>query len=79
MSPTIKLLSVIEATTVTGPAKNLLNFSRLVRSPQFRQAGLPRVEISIVTFHRSRTHGNGLRDEVKSASPNAFVAAARAE
>ncbi len=79
MTSTIKLLSVIEATTVTGPAKNILHFSRLVRSPQFHQAGLPRVEISIVTFHRSRTHGNGLRDEERSASPNVFVAAARKE
>jgi len=79
MTSTIKLLSVIEATTVSGPAKNILNFSRLAHSPQFRQAGLPRVEVSIVTFHRSRTHGNGLRDDVGSASPNVFVAAARAE
>jgi glycosyltransferase involved in cell wall biosynthesis len=80
MTSTIKLLSVIEATTVTGPAKNILNFSRLVRSPQFHQAGRPRVEISIVTFHRSHTHGNdGLQDEERSASPNVFVAAARKE
>ena len=79
MMRTIKVLSVIEATTVTGPAKNLLNFNRLVRSPLFQESELPRVEVSIVTFHRSHTHGNGLRDYERSASPNAFVAAARAE
>src|SRR2546428_12159671 len=79
MMRTIKVLSVIEATTVTGPAKNILNFSRLVHSPQFRQAGLPRVEVSIVTFHRSRRRDNGLLDDEGSASPHVFVAAASKE
>jgi hypothetical protein len=63
----IKILSVIEATTVTGPAKNLLNFCRLMQSPEFVVDGKPLVEVSIVTFHRGEP----------SATPNAFVAAAR--
>ena len=48
----MKILSIIEATTVTGPAKNLLNFCRLVRSAEFQANGTPSVEVSIVTFHR---------------------------
>lgn len=81
MQPTIKLLSLIEATTVTGPAKNLLNFCRLARSPQLHAVGLPRVEVSIVTFHRSRSdlNVNGQRPSNRVDSPNAFVAAAREE
>jgi glycosyltransferase involved in cell wall biosynthesis len=72
MTPTIKLLSIIEATTVTGPAKNLLGFCRLARSAEM-SAGLPRVEVSVVTFER----GHGAEAD-RDATPNAFVAAARA-
>jgi len=49
----IRILSIIEATTVTGPAKNLLNFCRLMQSPEFVVDGKPLVEVSIVTFHRT--------------------------
>lgn len=73
MTTTIKLLSVIEATTVTGPAKNLLSFARLARSPGPAAAGLPRVEVSVATFHRAAPDGGG-----EGEPPNAFVAAARA-
>ena len=65
----MKILSIIEATTVTGPAKNLLNFCRLLRSPQFCRDGVPQVEVSIVTFDRVAGKGN--------STANAFVAAAR--
>jgi len=64
-----EILSIIEATTVTGPAKNLLNFCRLLRSPAFCRDGVPQIEVSIVTF--DRVAGNG------GATANAFVAAAR--
>ncbi len=70
MTRTIKLLSVMEATTVTGPAKNLLGFARRVRSREFTEPlGLPRVETTVVTFVRGAN---------ASAAPNAFVNAARA-
>ena len=84
----MKILSIIEATTVTGPAKNLLNFCRLARSPEFAVNGAP-VEISVVTFHRGRLSepgavATGSSTEVEHddsisdpAAPNAFVAAAR--
>jgi glycosyltransferase involved in cell wall biosynthesis len=48
----MKLLSIIEGTTVNGPAKNLLKFCRLMRSPEFCADGIPRIDVSIVTFHR---------------------------
>ena len=65
----MKILSIIEATTVTGPAKNLLNFCRLMRSPEFCRDGVPQIEVSIVTFDRVAGNGN--------STANAFVAAAR--
>lgn len=68
MTQTIKLLAVIEATTVTGPAKNLIGFAARAGSREFAEPlGLPRVETVVVTFQR----GAG-------AEPNAFVRAARA-
>jgi len=66
----MKILSIIEATTVTGPAKNLLNFCRLVRSPEFCRDGIPQVEVSIVTFDRVTENGD--------SAANTFVTAARA-
>lgn len=70
MTRTIKLLSVMEATTVTGPAKNLLGFAGRVRAREFTEPlGLPRVETTVVTFVRGAN---------ASAAPNAFVSAARA-
>lgn len=68
MRQTVKLLAVIEATTVTGPAKNLLAFCRRAAAPEPLGEGLPRVESTIVTFERAGADG----------APNAFVNAARA-
>ena len=73
MIPTIKLLSIIEATTVTGPVKNLLGFCRLACSPGVTAAGLPCIQVSIATFERAVGAGSD-----GGAAPNAFVAAARA-
>ena len=64
---TIKLLSVIEATTVTGPARVLLEFYGSAGGLQ------PPVETCIATFHR--TDGEP-HDHAKSA-PNRFVQVAR--
>jgi glycosyltransferase involved in cell wall biosynthesis len=44
----IRLLAVIEASTITGPAKNLLQFARLARSPL---QGRP-ITVEIVVFQR---------------------------
>lgn len=64
MTQTVKLLAVIEATTVTGPAKNLLAFCRRAAAPLAE--GLPRIEATLVTFERAGDD-----------KPNAFVNAAR--
>jgi glycosyltransferase involved in cell wall biosynthesis len=49
----LRLLAIIEADTVTGPAKNLLQFGSLARSAAYD----PPVELSIVVFRRSGTGG----------------------
>src|SRR5687768_6954117 len=65
----VRVLALIEATTVTGPAKNLLEFCRRCR----KLGGGPKAgtfELTIVTFHRGAgAHGS---------AQNAFVTAARA-
>ncbi|BDC53193.1 glycosyl transferase (plasmid) [Bryobacterales bacterium F-183] len=49
MKDTVKVVSIMEAQSVTGPAKNLLEFARRARqAPQ----GLPAVDLSVVTYHR---------------------------
>jgi glycosyltransferase involved in cell wall biosynthesis len=74
MTKPIKLLCLIEAATVTGPAKNLLRFCRLMRTPEFCSNGASPVEVSIVTFVRGEQ--TDATDDA-SGSDNAFVAAAR--
>jgi Glycosyl transferase 4-like domain len=59
---TVRVLALMEATSVAGPAKNLIEFARRARQPE---PGRIRAEISIVTFER----GAGRR--------NAFVQAAQ--
>jgi glycosyltransferase involved in cell wall biosynthesis len=59
----IRVLIIMEAFSVTGPAKNLIEFARLAASPS--QSRL-RVKISVATFDR----GN-------YAGPNRFVLACR--
>ncbi|MDQ3812563.1 MAG: glycosyltransferase family 4 protein [Armatimonadota bacterium] len=82
----IKILSLVEATTVTGPAKNLLEFYRstshrptngLVPGSAHGSAhsgeAVP-VNVSLVTFHRAGKHEFSLD---ANDAPNEFVAAAR--
>lgn len=45
---TIRLLAVLEASTITGPAKNLLQFAGMARDRRFT----PSIEVSIATFRR---------------------------
>jgi glycosyltransferase involved in cell wall biosynthesis len=44
----IRLLAILEATTITGPGKNLLQFARIARAGRFD----PPVEVSVATFWR---------------------------
>jgi glycosyltransferase involved in cell wall biosynthesis len=63
--PTVRILAIMEARSVTGPAKNLIGFSRWLGTLEGAQTGL---SVSIATFDRS----------AKSRSSDAFVGAARA-
>ena len=75
----IKLVAIIEAATVTGPAKNLLNFIRLCSVGELKDE-LPRLEFSLITF--ARETGRKTRQEQTSkggSSQNTFIAAARAQ
>jgi glycosyltransferase involved in cell wall biosynthesis len=47
----MKLLAIIEAGTVTGPAKNLINFCQSAQEHGF--SDLPHIETSIMTFRRA--------------------------
>lgn len=65
---TIKLLAVIEATTVNAVAKNMLEFDRAAREHEQNQPGSTAIEISFVTFDRRRA---------PTESQNRFVTVAR--
>lgn len=81
--PTIKLLSIIEATTVTGPAKVLLEFYQSARQTQLSVDEAPPVNASIVTFNRaaggaSKRQLNDGSGSSQEPAPNHFVQVARA-
>lgn len=83
MRKTIKLLALIEATTVTGPAKNLINFCQNARSPEWEAAGLPLIDTSIVTFQRAKGSVSspletGTSKQFQPADLDSFVHKARA-
>lgn len=63
----IKVVAVMEATTVTGPAKNMINFFRGARGVS--NDSTPRVDASIITFVRASE-----LERVKDKKyPNVFV------
>ncbi len=66
MSPSIKLVSLVEATTINAVAKTVLEFYRTLQEHS-GISDLPEIEGCVVTFDRQRD----------SARPNDFVAAAR--
>lgn len=84
----IKLLAVMEPKTVTGAAKNMLDFCRFAREINETLPNSPIIETSIVTFERGRKSGalesqtlqrrNGRNNADSLESPNEFVKAARA-
>ncbi len=70
---TIKLLALVEATTVNAVAKNLFDFHRSSLELRRKSSDFPCVELSLVTFERARhTAGAHPKD-----SENEFVSAAR--
>ena len=76
-SSTIRLLAIIEAVTVTGPARNLIEFCKCARAHAMAEA--PLIETSIVTYCRSGWPEEGrARATTQAASPNPFISAVRA-
>lgn len=64
MARAIRVLSIMEAAFVTGPAKNLIEFAQRARTPE---QDLPAVDFSVVSYQRGQ-----------DAPKNPFVEAARA-
>ncbi len=64
----IKILSLVEATTINAVAKNVLEFHRAARELNEQSDDFPNIAACVVTF---------ARDRGGSSSPNEFVAAAR--
>lgn len=62
----MRIIALMEAYTVTGPAKNLLRFCRMMR-----EAPAESCEVSLVTFIRPKENGppasNGFIDEARGA------------
>jgi glycosyltransferase involved in cell wall biosynthesis len=87
---TIKLLAVVEATTVNAVAKNVLEFHRAARDLRQESKDLPGVELSLVTFDRNRSVSEARPQDPQPGSPagvgrsgrassdNEFVLAAQA-
>ena len=74
MPDPIRVVSFIEASTVTGPARNLIRFAVNARAPH---PDLPRVELSIATFLRGKA-SNGFLDAVHAAGIEIDIIAERA-
>jgi glycosyltransferase involved in cell wall biosynthesis len=65
--PTIKILSLVEATNINAVAKNVLAFYRSAQELSAAPVEMPRVEACIATFAR----------QLNAHSPNEFVMTAR--
>ena len=57
----MRLMAIVEAATVTGPAKNLIDFCRTARA-----LGIP-LEPLIVSFRRGHEGGNDFENQVRDA------------
>jgi glycosyltransferase involved in cell wall biosynthesis len=51
MQPTIRVLTLIESASVTGPARNIIEFARMARRAE---ADRPAVEVTLLTYRRGR-------------------------
>ena len=63
----LRLLAIIEAETITGPAKNLLQFAQL------GQNGKPSVEVAVATFVRDASRPNLFLDAARRAGVPAYA------
>ncbi len=74
----IKLLALVEATTVTGAAKSLLDFCRAAQTHAAQFPTAPRIETSIVTFSRRDQAARQTHSHAQVSPTDAFTAAAPA-
>lgn len=65
---TIKILSIVEATTINAVAKNVLGFHRAAREIEQQSRDFPKIVACVVTFARNRD---------SNQPPSEFVTAAR--
>ncbi len=72
----LKLLAVVEATTVNAVARNMFEFHRAANELAEPSADFPAIELSLVTFDRSRSVSEA-RPSGRAPSDNEFVMAAR--
>jgi glycosyltransferase involved in cell wall biosynthesis len=65
--PTIRILSIVEATTINAVAKNVLEFHRAAQELASQSADFPRIEACLVTFARDREPASSATDFVNAA------------
>jgi glycosyltransferase involved in cell wall biosynthesis len=69
--PTLRILALMEANSVTGPAKNLIGFCRWLRTPEGAQTGL---KIAIATFSRKAGAENrAFTDAARDAGADLYL------
>lgn len=64
---TIKILSVVEATTINAVAKNVLEFHRAAQELASHSTNFPRIEACVATFARDREPTSSATDFVNAA------------
>jgi glycosyltransferase involved in cell wall biosynthesis len=67
MTPTIKLLTIVEATSINAVAKNVLGFHRSASELNQSDTEFPVIQGCLVTFDRRRNDQNSERDFVIAA------------
>src|ERR1700687_440443 len=67
--PTLRVVAVLEGSTVSGPAKNLFEFCRVAGT---LSTG-PEVVLTLVTFHRSLALDCGQKTELREAARQSDV------
>lgn len=69
--PTLRILAMMEANSVTGPAKNLIGFCRWVHTPEGAQTGL---KVAIATYSRNAGKDNrAFTDAVRDAGADLYL------
>ena len=69
--PTLRILAMMEANSVTGPAKNLLGFCRWLRTAEGAQTG---IKVGIATFSRNAgTDNRAFTDAIRDAGADLHI------